>query len=203
MNPITLYTHGSILSGQNLFFDILNIKFEDIGESLKCHKDHYNYKGNQYDYSIYFIDQQFENSKIFNGDTQYCDCVIFLADLLNVHEFQNVKSYIESLAINYSNLLIVLIMQNVFGNIEELPEETQAYALESGTILCDIETNYNIKLCSLNYDLDELSFLQSGDPMVYFKFQKLFNETFYDILHECIERRNNPDKKQMILSEEL
>ena len=93
-------------------------------------------------------------------------------------------------------------MQNIFGSLDNLPPEVQEMAILNGAEFMDIEHKYNLKLISLNYDLDEIAALESGDPMTQFKFFKLFNEAFYDIIHECIERRENPDKKIPIINYE-
>ena len=109
---------------------------------------------------------------------------------------------IEKVAEAHPNALVVLITQNIFENIEDLPMMQQEVAISNGEIFFELELKYNLKLCSLNYGQSEMEDLASGNPMAQFKFFKMFNDTFYDIIHECIERVEDPDKKTAIKLQE-
>ena len=115
--------------------------------------------------------------------------------------FFEVDEAIAQVSETHPNALIVLIMQNIFESLDNLDMMQQEVAISNGAVCMDLETKYNIKLCSLNYSLDDLSSLKSGDPLASFKFFKIFNDIFYDIIHEIIERNENPEKKLLIIDQ--
>jgi len=200
---LKMYALGSVSSGKHLFFDTLNIKFREQDGLTKFYSNTYLYKGNQYEYMIYFISGSFKDPALLPSQRTACDAVLLLINPLISDIFNSVDEIIQRVAEVHPDTLIVLIMQNVFGELDSLPSEMQDIALENGEMFCEVETNYNLKLVSLNYNLDEIQSLESGDPMMSLKFFKMFNEAFYEILHDIIERKTNPDLKTFIISDDL
>lgn len=193
MDLLSIFAVGSIGAGKHLFFDTLNIKFRDQDGLTKIHSNDYNYKGKLYKYLIYFVSGNFSDPTLLPSGRAYCDAVLFLINPLKTNVFFEIDNAIAEITKHHPNTLIALIMQNIFENLEDLPIMTQEVAIANGGILFDLEEKYNLKLYSLNYNQKEMESLESGDPQAQFKFFKLFNETFYDIIHECIERRGNPE----------
>ncbi|TFF96247.1 MAG: hypothetical protein EU544_01050 [Promethearchaeota archaeon] len=203
MDVFNIYALGSIGSGKHLFFDTLNINFRAQEGLYKVYSNDYSYKSQQYKYIIYLISGSFKDPGLLPSQKTMCDAVIFFANPLIEEEFEQINSIIFRVSEVHPNALIVLVTQNVFGNFDSLPPDIQEVAMMNGAALCDLEENYNLKLCALNYNLDEIQSLENGDPMVQFKFFKLFNDTFYDIIHDLIERHENEDLLRPIRTEEL
>ncbi|MHA1292150.1 MAG: hypothetical protein ACTSQJ_05720 [Promethearchaeota archaeon] len=203
MEILTIYALGSVGSGKHLFFDTLNIHFREQYGMYKYYTKDYNYKGKMYRYIIYFISGNFKDPGLLPSQRTMVDAVLFLLNPLIEDEFHNIENIISRVSEVHPNTLIVLIMQNVFGNIDTLAPAKQKIAINNGEAFCELENKYNLKLISLNYNRAEIESLESGDPMMQFKFFKLFNDAFYEIIHECIERHENPERKISIKIQEL
>lgn len=193
MEVLSIYAIGSTGSGKHLFFDTLNIKFRDQDGITKFHTSNYSYKGKEYKTILYFITGSFSDPALLPSGRSYCDAVLFLVNPLTTGVFFQVDRAIQEVSNAHPNALIVLIMQNIFENLDDLEPMMQEIAISNGEIFFDLEQKYNIKLCSLNYNQTEMNSLESGDPMIQFKFFKLFNDAYYDIINECIERIMNPN----------
>jgi hypothetical protein len=194
---LTLYAIGSVMAGKHLFFDTLNINFREQEGLYKFHTNEYSYKGDNYHYIIYFISGNFKDPSLLASQRTQCDACLFLINPIIENVFYDVDKIIQKVAANHPDSLIVLIMQNIFGEIDDLSEELQHRALQNGETLCDLEQKYNLKLISLNYNLEEIKALESGDPMLSLKFFKLFNNAFYSVIHETIERKES-EKRELI-----
>jgi hypothetical protein len=195
---LTIYTIGSVMAGKHLFFDTLNINFREQEGLYKFHTNEYSYKGKKYRYIIYFISGNFKDPGLLAGQRTQCDACLFLINPIIENVFSDVDQIINKIARNHPDTLIVLIMQNIFGEIDDLPEELQYLAMQNGEMLCDLEQKYNLKLISLNYNLDEIKSLESGDPMLSMKFFKLFNNAFYSVIHDTIERYESRERRELI-----
>ncbi len=201
MDILSIFALGSVSSGKHLFFDTLNINFREQDGVTKFYTNNYSYKGKDYKYIIYFISGTFSDPALLASERTYCDAVLFLINPLITGVFFQIKEAIKKISERHPQALIVFIMQNIFNNLEDLPMMQQEVAISNGEIFFEIENKYNLKICSLNYNLKEIEQLESGNPMVNFKFFKIFNDTFYEIIHECIERHNNPEKKKLVKKE--
>ncbi|MGV9171037.1 MAG: hypothetical protein ACOC35_00535 [Promethearchaeia archaeon] len=195
---LSLYAIGSVMAGKHLFFDTLNIKFREQEGLYKFHTNEYSYKGEKYRYILYFISGNFKDPSLLPRQRTVCDAVLFLINPLIENVFEDVADIIHQIALNHPKSLTVLIMQNVFGNLDDLPPHLQELAINNGEMLCDLEQQYNLKLISLNYDLEEIKALESGDPMLNLKFFKIFNNAFYSVIHEVIERSESEEIRDFI-----
>ena len=195
MDILNIYALGSVKAGKHLFFDTLNIKFRDQDGMTKVYSDSYSYKGKDYKYLLYFISGSFSDPALLPTGRSYCDAVLFLINPLITGVFSEIEDAIDKVSSAHPDALIVLIMQNIFEEMDDLDPMTQQVAISNGEKFCDIVSKFNILLFSLNYNSHEIEALNSGDPMAQFKFFKIFNDTFYAIIHECIERNENPEMK--------
>jgi len=200
-NVITMFVIGTIGSASDrLFFDTLNIKFSDQEKSMyKVYSNNYAYKGKDYKYIIHFISGSFIDPGLLVSQGVNCDVLLLLANPLFKDIFYNMEIALVKIAEAHPNTLAVVVMQNIFGDIDNLTEEGQELAIYNGEMFCDLDIYYNLKLISLNYNLDEIDALESGDPEITLKFYKIFNEAFYEILHEAIEKFEHPELKTQVL----
>lgn len=203
MEVLTIYCIGSTGSAKHLFFDTLNINFRDQETMLKYYSNDYSYKEKEYRYIIYLISGSFKDPGLLPSGKTACDAVIFFANPLLEEEFVHINNIILRVSEAHPNALMVIITQNVFGNFESLPLELQEVAMTNGAELMELEESYNLKLCALNYDMQESQSLEEGDPIAQFKFYKIFNETFYEIIHDLIERHENVELQRPIRTQEL
>ena len=201
MDVLNIYALGSVMAGKHLFFDTLNIKFREQDGFTKFYTQDYSYKGKEYKYMLYLVAGSFNDPALLPTERKYCDCVIFLINPLLTGVYFKVDEAIAQVSMAHPDALIVLIMQNIFENLENLNPMQQEVAISNGAVCMDLEDKYNLKLCSLNYSLNDLTSLESGDPMASFKFFKIFNDIFYDIIHEIIERNEHPEKKLLIIDQ--
>ncbi len=202
-NIITIFVIGSIGSASDrLFFDTLNIQFKDQESMYKVYSNNYSYKGKEYKYIIHFISGSFIDPGLIPSQGVNCDALLLLANPLIKDVFYNMEKVILKTSETHPSTLVALIMQNIFGEIDNLTPEGQEIAMFNGEMFCELENYYNLKLLSLNYNLDEIDALESGDPMITMKFYKLFNEAFYEIVHEAIERYEHPEMKTGVIRPE-
>ena len=199
-NVITIFAIGSIgTKGKDIFFDTLNIKFEAQDSMYKVYSNTYNYKGKEYKYIIHMISGNFIDPGLIPRQRTMCDAILLLANPLVRDIFHNIEKVIVTVAEAHPKTLITLIMQNIFGDLDNLTPEGQEIAMFNGEMFIELENYYNLKLVSLNYNLDEIDSLEAGNPEVTLKFYKMFNEAFYDMLHEIIERHEHPELKDSII----
>ncbi len=192
---LNIYALGSVMAGKHLFFETLNIHFRDQDGLTKFYSNNYSYKGKEYKYLIHFISGSFSDPGLLPSQRTMCDAVLFLINPIVKGVFERLDNIISRVSEAHPDALIVFITQNIFGDLDNLSPGVQEIAINNGATFCELETKYNLKLCSLNYNIADIESLSSGDPMTQFKFFKLFNDTFYDIIHECIERHENPETK--------
>ena len=201
MDVLSIYALGSVMAGKHLFFDTLNIKFREQDGFMKIYSQNYSYKSKDYKYMLYFVSGNFNDPALLPTERKFCDCVLFLINPLMTGVFFEVDDAIAQVSKTHPNALIVLIMQNIFENLDSIDPMQQEVAISNGAVCMDLEEKYNMKLCSLNYSLADLSSLKSGDPIASFKFFKIFNDIFYDIIHEIIERNEHPEKQLLIIEQ--
>jgi hypothetical protein len=201
-NVLTIFAVGSIGAGKHLFFDTLNINFRDQDGMYKVHSNNYSYKGKEYKYILHLIAGSFIDPSLLPAQRIFCDAVILLANPLVQDVFHYIEKIIVKIAEAHPNTLIALIMQNIFGDLDNLTPDGQEIALFNGEMFCELENNYNLKLVSLNYSVDEISSLESGNPTVALKFFKMFNQAFYEIIHESIERHEHPEIRGPVIRPE-
>lgn len=199
-NMITIFVIGSIgTASDRLFFDTLNIKFSDQESMYKVYSNNYSYKGKEYKYVLHFVSGSFIEPGLLASQSVNCDVLLLLANPLIKDVFYHMEMTLVKITEVHPNTLGVVIMQNIFGELDNLTEEGQEIAMYNGEMFCELDIYYNLKLISLNYDLDEIDALQGGDPTITMKFYKMFNEAFYEILHEAIERFEHPELKTLVM----
>ncbi|MHA1148061.1 MAG: hypothetical protein ACTSR8_07420 [Promethearchaeota archaeon] len=203
MDALNIYTLGSAGTWNHPFFDILNIKFENLNDCIKVFTNFYSYKGKNYNYNIFFISGDFFKPSLLPAGETDCDAFLFLINPFLIDVFEDLEKIIKKVAQTYQDTLIVLIMQNFFEELEGLDPIAQEIAISNGEAFCDLVTQYNILLFSLNYNSQDLDGITKGDLSLRSKFYKMFNDAFYAIIHECIERREDPEKKNPIITEEF
>ncbi|MFO8018365.1 MAG: hypothetical protein R6U96_06995, partial [Promethearchaeia archaeon] len=172
--------------------------FREQNGLYKFYTNQYSYNGKIYRYILYFISGNFKQPGLLPSQRTACDACLFLINPLIENVFDDVDTIIQQIAANHPKTLIVLIMQNIFGNLDDLTEDLQDLAMRNGKRLMDLEQKYKLKLFSLNYNLEEIQSLESGDPELSLKFFKLFNNAFYSVIHEAIERSESPEIRQFI-----
>lgn len=202
-NVITIFVIGSIgTASDRLFFDTLNIKFSDQESMYKVYSKNYAYKGKKYKYILHFISGTFIDPGLLARQSVNCDVLLLLANPLVKDVFYNMEMVIVQTAKAHPNTLAAVVMQNIFEDLDNLTPEGQELALYNGEMFCELDNYYNLKVISLNYTLDEIDALESGDPAISLKFYKMFNDAFYELLHEAIERFENPELKTEVAKPE-
>ncbi len=160
------------------------------------------YKGKEYKYILHFISGSFIDPGLLASQGVNCDVLLLLANPIVKDVFYNMEIALVKTTEAHPNTLAAVIMQNIFGELDNLTEEGQEIALYNGEMFCELDNNYNLKVMSLNYSLEEIDALESNDPTITMKFFKMFNDAFYEILHEAIERFERPELKSKVVKPE-
>ena len=168
----------------------------------KVYSNNYQYKGKEYKYILHFVSGSFIDPGLLASQSVNCDVLLLLANPLIKDVFYNMEMVIVKTIEAHPNTLAALVMQNIFGELDNLTPEGQELAMYNGEMFCELDNYYNLKLISLNYTLDEIDALESGEPTISMKFYKMFNDAFYEILHEAIERFEHPEMKMKVAKPE-
>ena len=185
------------------FFKVLNINFIQQGKEFKAFSGNYLHKGDDYQFRIFFISGDISHPALLPSGETECDAIIFLINPFITDVFTDLEKDIIHISKSYPDALIILIMQNIFEDLENLDPIAQEIAINNGADFCELVNVYNLLLFSLNYSSVEIEALNAGHPGIQDKFHKMFYDVFYVLMHEIIERRNDPEKKTIIRTEKL